>query len=212
MSDEAEEAKAALTKAKEEYSQYYNQRRSPAPDFKPRDRVWLDSSNIKTTRLSTKLAHRRLGPYVIDRQVGNRAYKLKLPPSLRALHNVFPVVKLTPTPLDPIPGHRPAPPPAPVLVEGVEEYTVEEILNSCLRYGRVEYLVKWKGFDDVANSWEPHYNIHSRTLVKRFHDRHPAAPRHISATSFSSIPSRPRFPTLADLSTNWRSAHQGVAP
>src|SRR6202795_1055891 len=212
MSIEAEEAKAALTKAKEEYAQYYNRRRTSAPEYKPGDRVWLDSSNIKTTRPSTKLTHRRLGPYVIDRQVGNGVYKLKLPPSLRTLHDVFPVIKLTPAPLDPIPGRRPAPPPAPVLVEGVEEWVVKEILNSRLCYGRVEYLVKWEGFDDGANSWVPHYNLHSPALVKRFHDRHPAAPRHISATSFSSIPFRPRFPTPADRSTNWRSAHRGVAP
>ena len=138
------------------------------------------------------------------------AYKLKLPLSLRALHDVVPVVKLTPAPPDPIPGRRPAPPPAPVLVEGVKEYIVAEILNSRLRYGRVEYLVKWKGFDDGANSWEPHYNVHSRTLVKRFHDRHPAAPRHISAIAFDSLRFRPRFP--ADIATSWRSTHRGVAP
>src|SRR6202795_1616487 len=75
-----------------------------------------------------------------------------------------------------------------------------------LRYGRIEYLVKWEGFDDGANSWVPHYNLHSPDLVKHFHDRHPAALRHISATSFSSIPFRPRFPTPPKRSTNWRSA------
>ena len=84
MSDEAEEAKAALTKAKEEYAQYYNRRRSPAPEYKSGDRVWLYSSDIKTTRPSAKLAHPRLGLYVIDRPVGLGAYKLKLPPSVRA--------------------------------------------------------------------------------------------------------------------------------
>ena len=89
---------------------------------------------------------------------------------------------------------------------------MEEILNSCLRYSRVEYLVKWEGFDDGANSWLPHYNVHSLALVKHFHDHHPAALQHISATSFSSIPFRPCFLTLVECSTNWRSAHQGVAP
>src|ERR1700675_4125039 len=76
------EAQAALTKAKDEYAHYYNRRRTPGPDFKPGDRVWLDASDIKTTRPSAKLAHRRLGPYTVERQVGKGAYKLKLPPSL----------------------------------------------------------------------------------------------------------------------------------
>jgi transposase InsO family protein len=35
-----EEAKAALTKVKDEYTMYYNHRREPAPVFAPGDRVW----------------------------------------------------------------------------------------------------------------------------------------------------------------------------
>jgi hypothetical protein len=52
-----EEAKAALTKAKDEYAMYYNYRREPTPVFAPGDRVWLDGSNIATNRPSSKLSH-----------------------------------------------------------------------------------------------------------------------------------------------------------
>jgi hypothetical protein len=52
-----EEAKAALTKAKDEYTMYYNRQREPAPVFAPGDRVWLDGSDIATNRLSSKLSH-----------------------------------------------------------------------------------------------------------------------------------------------------------
>jgi hypothetical protein len=45
-----DEAKAALGKAKEEYSHYYDCWRTPAPTLNPGDRVWLDTSDIKTTR------------------------------------------------------------------------------------------------------------------------------------------------------------------
>jgi hypothetical protein len=34
-----EEAKAALTKAKDEYTMYYNRRREPAPVFTPGDKI-----------------------------------------------------------------------------------------------------------------------------------------------------------------------------
>jgi len=44
-----EEAKAALTKAKDEYTLYYNRRRIPAPELKPGDLVWIDGSDIQTT-------------------------------------------------------------------------------------------------------------------------------------------------------------------
>jgi Chromo (CHRromatin Organisation MOdifier) domain len=212
MADGLAEAQAALEQSKAEYALYYNRRRSPAPDFQPGDLVWLDHSDIKTTRPSAKLAHRRLGPFAVERQVGKGAYKLKLPPRYSRLHPVFPVVKLTPALPDPIPGRRSAPPPPPVLVDGEEHFTVEKILDSRVRRGRLQYLVKWKGYDDGHNSWEPREDVASPALVKRFHSQHPTAPRHISATSFASIPFRPRSPTLADLSANWRSTHRGVAP
>jgi hypothetical protein len=52
-----EEAKAALTKAKDKYAMYYNHRREPAPVFTPGDKVWLDGSDITTNRPLSKLSH-----------------------------------------------------------------------------------------------------------------------------------------------------------
>jgi hypothetical protein len=52
-----EEAKAALTTAKDEYAMFYNRRCKPAPVFAPGDKVWLDGSDIATNRLSSKLSH-----------------------------------------------------------------------------------------------------------------------------------------------------------
>jgi hypothetical protein len=106
-----EEAKVALTKVKDEYAMYYNRRCKPALVFAPGDRVWVDGSDIATNRPSSKLSHRRLGPFVIEACVGHGAYHLSLPPHLRRLHPIFPVVKLSPALPDPIPGRRPAPPP-----------------------------------------------------------------------------------------------------
>ena len=99
-----EEAKSALAKAKDDMARYYNQRRTPAPEYHTRDRVLLDAGDIKTTRPSPKLAHRYLGPYVIQKRVGWNAYRLKLPTSMTRIHPVFNVVKLLPVPDDPIPG------------------------------------------------------------------------------------------------------------
>jgi hypothetical protein len=195
MAQGLEEAKAALTKAKEEYTQYYNRCRSPAPVFQPGDKVYLDSSDIKTTRPSAKLAHRNLGPYKVLRCVGPSSYRLQLPPSL---HPVFPVIKLTPAPADPIPGWRTAPPPPPVLVDGYEEYEVERILDSRVRYRHLEYLVKWKGYDEGQNSWSPHYSVFAPDAVKEFHHLNPGAPRQINAASFDYISFG-----QADQSPNW---------
>jgi hypothetical protein len=129
-----EEAKVALTKAKDEYTMYYNRQREPAPVFAPGDKVWLDGSDIATNRPLSKLSHRHLGPFVVEASVGLGTYRLALPPHFRRLHPVFSVVKLSAAPPDPILGRRPAPPPPTTLVDGEEEYEVEAILDSRMHY------------------------------------------------------------------------------
>jgi len=179
----------ALAKAKDDMARYYNRRRSPALTFSPGDMVYLDSEDIQTTRPSKKLSHRRLGPYPVERRVGRYAYRLVLPPPMRRLHPVFNVVKLSPAPNDPIIGRRRNPPPPPELVDGEEEYIVEEILNSRMFRRKLQYLVKWEGYGIEGNTWEYSENLaHAPEKVTEFHTRNPGAPRHIRALTFSSIP------------------------
>jgi hypothetical protein len=63
MRNTLEEAKAALVKTKDDMARYYNQKRSAAPVYKPGDKVYLDASDIQTTRPSKKLSHKRVGPF-----------------------------------------------------------------------------------------------------------------------------------------------------
>jgi len=98
--------------------------------FKPGDQVYLDMSDIRTTCLSSKLSHHRLGPFKIECQVGLLAYRLKLPHGIRQLHLVFNVVKLSATPEDPIPGRKLQAPPPPIVVDREPEWEVEKILDS----------------------------------------------------------------------------------
>ena len=74
MTDALTEAKAALSKSKDDMAKYYDRRWTPTPDYHPGDRVYLDASDIHTTRPSQKLSHKRLGPFTIVRKVGNGAY------------------------------------------------------------------------------------------------------------------------------------------
>ena len=52
MKSTLEEVKAALAKSKDDMAQYYNQRRTAAPEYRPGDRVYLDASDVHTTRPS----------------------------------------------------------------------------------------------------------------------------------------------------------------
>ena len=110
--------------------------------FKPGDQVYLDTSDIKITRLSLKLSHHRLEPFEIECQVELLAYHLKLPHGMRQLHPVFNVVKLSTTPEDPILGRKPQAPPPPIVVDGEEEWEVKEILDSHWYWRRFQFLVK----------------------------------------------------------------------
>ena len=195
MKDTLEEAKAALAKSKDDMTKYYNRNRTSAPDYKPGDRVYLDASDIRTTRPSKKLSHRRLGPFPIIEKVGNSAYRLRLPLSMSRLHPVFNVVKLTLAPEDPIEGRRPHLPPPPELIDGEEEYIVEEILDSKMMNRKLRYLVKWEGYGVEHNSWEPWDNIHAPERVTDFHRKHPGAARHIRRVDFNSIPFRSISPS-----------------
>jgi hypothetical protein len=58
MRSTLDEAKAALAKSKDDMAQYYNQRHTPAPDFQPGDKVYLEATDITTTRPSRKLSHK----------------------------------------------------------------------------------------------------------------------------------------------------------
>jgi len=152
MESATEEAKSAIRKAQEDMTRYYNRRRSPAPVFKPGDQVYLNASDIRTTRPSPKLSHRRLGPFKIERQVGLLAYRLKLPYGLRQLHPVFNVVKLSAAPNDPIPGRKPQAPLLPIVIDGEPEWEVEEVLDSRWHQRRFQFLIKYKGFGREHNS------------------------------------------------------------
>jgi len=187
MKSATEEAKSAIRKAQEDMTWYYNQKRTPAPVYKPGDRVYLDASDIKTIRPSPKLSYRRLGPFEIERQVGLLAYHLKLPHGMRQLHPVFNVVKLSTAPEDPILGKKLQAPPPPIVIDGEEEWEVEEILDSCWHRRRFQFLVKWKGFSREHNSWETASNIKAPDLVAEYYWKHPAAPRYIRRTDFDAI-------------------------
>jgi hypothetical protein len=201
MAQGLEEARSAIAKAKDEYAMYYNRRREPAPIFKPGDKVWLDGSDIATNRPSSKLSHRHLGPFVVEACVGRGTYHLSLPPHFRRLHPVFPVVKLSIAHPDPIPGRRPAPPPPTTLVNGEEEYKVEAILDSRMHYNCLEYLLKFKGYDESHNQREVHTHVHAKLKIALFHSKHPGAAHHINVATFDSIPF-----TRADLATSWWSS------
>jgi hypothetical protein len=69
---------------------------------------------------------------------------------------------------------RVLPPPPPVEIQDHTEYEVDAILTHRVRRGKVLYLVKWKGYDDTENTWEPVESLeNTKELLKEYHNRYP---------------------------------------
>jgi hypothetical protein len=149
-------AKECLRAAQQRQKRLADQHRADV-QFAVGEQVLLSTKNL-TLKMqgSNKLLPRFIGPFKVTKQVNAVAYRLELPPVLK-VHDVFHASLLKQYK----PGGRTQPPPLPILIDGVAEFEVEAILKHRNRQSgrrgkpKVEYLVKWLGYGEEHNSWEP---------------------------------------------------------
>jgi hypothetical protein len=158
-------AKLCLQAAQQRQKAYADMHRREL-QFAVGDEVLLSTKNIKVKTAGThKLLPKWIGPFKVLQCVNEVAYKLTLPANLK-IHPVFHVSLLKAYQQ----GGRVQPPPVPELIEDELEYEVESVLaHRDVRVRRKrnrartpvlqrQYLIKWKGYDESNNTWEPDRN------------------------------------------------------
>ena len=174
-------ARENIQAAQERQTKYANQHRREVT-FHLGDQVLLSTANIRNQDRAPKLSPRFIGPFEICRVISDVAYELKLPTTMK-IHPVFHVSKLKAYVDGTIPYpdrpqqvmNRPA---AGEKIDGEDAWEVERVLKKRIRKvgrsraGVVEYLVKWKGYADWENTWEPAHNLRAAGhMVEQFEAR-----------------------------------------
>jgi len=129
MKEIQEEAKAALERVQEEIKKYTDKKRGEVDDYKVGDLVMLSTKDLKyqmVGRRTEKLMERFVGPYKIKKIILSNAVELELPSTVK-IHLVVNVSRIR-WYVGQVEGQRKEQP-APVIIEGEEEWEVERILN-----------------------------------------------------------------------------------
>ena len=197
------DAEAALRLSKKRMQSQVHQRHAPY-QFKVREKVWLQAKQIKIHQQSSKLGPKQLGPFTVTKALSDVDYQLALPPALK-VHDVFHVDRLSPYKGNEVNGLEP-PPPEPMTIEGEEEYEVDHIRDSKMFGRTLKYLVRWTGYGEGEDTWEPAKNLeHAQEKVREFHARNLGAPRKIAALPYASLP-------WQDIHSKFTEANADVVP
>ena len=121
--------KAEISVAQQHYQKSADARRSPAPDFKVGDKVFVKAQFFQTTWPSKKLSKKYLRPYKIISHPGTLSFTLCFPESMCSVHPVFHVSILEPTIFNTF-SKRIQPAFTLVIIDREPKYEISQIVNS----------------------------------------------------------------------------------
>ena len=158
---------AARSEASQRQELAANRKRAAAEKLKVGDKVWLDLHHYRTHRPKKKLDW-QYAKYTVSRVWDNFVELDGLP---NGVERKFSLDKVRRAANDPLPGQvRDDLQPPAIMVDGEEEYAVEEVLR--LRTKRVgrgtrrEALVRWKGYHQPT--WEPLHELRDTAALAKF--------------------------------------------
>lgn len=128
---------------------YYDAHRKEI-SFAIGDEVLINAKNLRVRKPCKKLTDRYVGPFKVSKSVGPNAYELELPETYGRLHRTFPVSLL-----EPYSRREGEEPPGPVDLDKEDRFQVESIRKERGSKENPQFLVKWQGYPEHDNTWEP---------------------------------------------------------
>jgi len=148
--------KAEISMAQQCYQKSADAQRSPAPDFKVGDKVFVKAQFFRTTRPSKKLSKKYLEPYKIIAQPSTLSFTLYLPKSMRSVHPVFHVSMLEPATSNTF-SERIQLAPTLVIIDREHKYEISQMVDSKIDRQwacKLLYKVIWLGYEDTGDKSE----------------------------------------------------------
>eukprot|EP00730_Choanoeca_flexa_P009230 TRINITY_DN12614_c0_g2_i1.p1 TRINITY_DN12614_c0_g2~~TRINITY_DN12614_c0_g2_i1.p1 ORF type:complete len:1337 (+),score=253.89 TRINITY_DN12614_c0_g2_i1:1150-5160(+) len=181
INDCIQDARDQLAIAQDRQSKVQEKKSQPNP-FKTGDWVLVQTGQLQSAtqrgRPSKKLQTKYTGPFQVTQVNNSQSCTLHLTKPYTKAHptlNVKHLKKFVDSPPR-FNTRRQSTGPDPVDFDDDDNplYLVEDILD-CRTYRRkLQYLVKWKGYDHSENSWEPASQLPPAVdpLIQRYHDKH----------------------------------------
>ncbi len=144
---------------------YANKKRNKEFTLKKRNKVYLLKRNIKMKRSSNKLNHMKLESFEILEEKRLINYKLNLSAFMK-IHLIFHISLLKSADLN-----------SSIQTKSSEinsknqniKYKVKDILNQQNIKDQSHWLVKWKNYEHIKNTWESKKNLKNcQTLLQQF--------------------------------------------
>ena len=140
---------------------YVNKKRDRKFTLKKKDKVYLLKQNIKMKRLSNKLNYMKLESFEILEEKKSINYKLNLSAFMK-IHLIFHIFLLKSANLNSL-----------IQTESLEiesknqnvEYKVKNILNQQNIEDQSHWLVKWKDYEHIKNTWKSRRNLKNYQML-----------------------------------------------
>ena len=113
-----------------------------------------------------------IGPFRITAKHGSSCV-LDLPNTM-SVHSTFGVNLLRKHPDNALPEQKNEVPP-PIIIDGEEEWEVEDILESRKHRNQLQYRAKWVGYEDTRQWWPATDFQNASEKVREYHSKFPLA-------------------------------------